>query len=251
MRLKGAVAVVGHFERPKVKKIAAKAAKLLHNWGVACAAADIKKEKFNSKGTALVVVVGGDGTMLRVARELKGSVPVVGIAAGERSVLMAIKPEKMEPDLEKIALGKFKIQKRMRLRAFADGKKLPPALNEVMLVNRNSGGIVDYRLHVNGKKVYRKKADGCIVATPTGSTGHAYSAGGKRLPAGSSKIAVVPMNPLYREAKPKYCSGGSTIVLDGFDTRHWHEAVIDGQPRFAVRKRLVVQRGADAFFVKT
>ncbi|MCX6798616.1 MAG: hypothetical protein NTW59_00795, partial [Candidatus Diapherotrites archaeon] len=71
MRLEGAVAIVGHFERPKVRRLAQKTAQLLHNLGAETSLADIKKKKFNSPKIGLVVVVGGDGTMLRVVRELK------------------------------------------------------------------------------------------------------------------------------------------------------------------------------------
>lgn len=250
MRISGTVAITGHFERRKVRLLAQKARRILHNLGVDCLAAGIKKKSFNRRGVGLVIAVGGDGTMLHVARELKKPTPVVGIAAGKRSALMAIKPGKIGRALEKIAAGKFTVQERVRLQAIADGKRLPLALNEVMLVNKKSGAMVNYRLNLGNKKICRSKADGCIVATPTGSTGHAYSAGGKKLPAGSKTIAIVPSNPYCREAKPVYAGGGCTVALDGFDRQQEHEVVLDGQPRFAVRKRLVAKKGESAFFVK-
>jgi len=244
------ISITGHMERPKVRRLAEKAGHALNGFGAACEISDIERKKFNSAKAKLIIAVGGDGTLLRAAREQRGNAPIVGIAAGEKSALMRIKPEKMDACLKKIALGKFKIEKRMRLQAIADGKKLPPALNEVMLVNRKSSGIINFCLRANGKKVYCKKADGCIVATPTGSTGHAYSAGGKKLTEKSGKIAVVPSNPLYREAKPVYFPAGTAIALDGFGALQEYEVVLDGQPRFAVGKRLVVRKGRDCFFAK-
>jgi len=250
MRISGTVAITGHFERQKVRRLAQKAGRILHNLGVDCLVADIKKKNFNRRGIGLVIAVGGDGTMLHVARELKKPTPVVGIAAGKRSALMAIKPEKVGRALEKIAAGKFTVQERVRLQAITDGKRLPLALNEVMLVNKKSGAMVNYCVRVKGKRLYCGKADGCIIATPTGSTGHAYSAGGKKLPAGGKKIAIVPSNPYCREAKPVYAGGGCTIALDGFGKQQEHEVVLDGQPRFTVRKRLAAKKGESAFFVK-
>ena len=244
------ISITGHMERPKVRRLAEKTARILNGFGAACEISDIERKKFNSAKAKLIIAVGGDGTLLRAAREQRGSAPIIGIAAGEKSVLMRIKPGGMKKALEKIAAGEFSVEKRVRLRATADGKKLPTALNEVMLVNRKSGGIINFCLRVGGKKVYCKKADGCIVATPTGSTGHAYSAGGKKLSEKSGKIAVVPSNPLYREAKPVYFPAGTAIALDGFGAMQKYEVVLDGQPRFAVRKRLVVRKGRDCFFAK-
>ncbi len=246
----GLIVATGHFERPDVKRIAKKVEGELQKHGANCKAVDIKGKKFNGKNVELVVVVGGDGSLLRVVRELQGERPVVGIAAGEQSALMQIKLNQLERKLGRIARRKFRIQKRLRLQAVADGKKLPPALNEVMLVNKKSGAIISYCLQINGREAYRCKADGCIIATPTGSTGHSYSAGGKRLELGSKKMAIVPSNPLNRAVKPLYKSRGCRVVLTGFDAKQNYEAVVDGQPRFPVRKRLLVKRGKDALFLK-
>ncbi len=244
------IAITGHFERPKVKRIAKKAEARLQKLGAKAVAADIKKKKFNGKKIRLVIAVGGDGTLLRVVRELRARKAVVGIAAGEQSALMQIKQEHLQRALQRIAKGKYSIQKRLRLQALAGRKPLQEALNEVMLVNSKSGAIINYCLYVNGKRRYCCRADACIVATPTGSTGHAYSAGGKRLPAGCKKIAVVPSNPLNRAAKPLYLKGGSKIALLGFDEKQGHEVVVDGQPRFRVKKRLLVSVGKEALFLK-
>ena len=262
----GLISITGHFERQKVKRLAEKAKRILQLLGAECIAADIKKKKFNAKNVSLVMAVGGDGTLLRTVRELREQKPILGIAAGEQCALMQIKPAQMRKALQKIVEGKYKVQRRMRLQAGADGKKLPLALNEVMLLNRKSGAIINYCLRVNGKRAFAKhfsqgffpkgkkaycaRADGCIVATPTGSSGHAYSAGGKKLPAGSNKIAVVPSNPLNRAVKAIYVNANSRIVLSGFNGKQGCEVVLDGQPRFAVKKILLIKRGKDALFVR-
>ncbi len=259
------IALTGHFERQKVKRIAEKAKRILQLLGAQCIAADIKKKKFNAKNVSLVIAVGGDGTLLRVARELEDEKPILGIAAGEQCALMQAKPAQMRKALQKIVEGKHAVQKRLRLQASADGKRLQAALNEVMLLNKKSGAIINYCLQVNRKRVYCARADGCIVATPTGSSGHSYSAGGKKLPAGGSRIAVVPSNPLNRAVKAIYVKGNSKIVLSGFYAKQFsqgflpskkayekqgYEVVLDGQPRFAVKKSVLIKRGKDALFVR-
>ncbi|MBN2066842.1 MAG: NAD(+)/NADH kinase [Candidatus Diapherotrites archaeon] len=246
----GFVSITGHFERPKVRGIAKRAEAILKKLGKECKASDIKAKKFNSKDAELVLAVGGDGTLLRVVRELKREIPVLGIAAGEKCALMQAKQKQLPEKLKKIAEGKFKVEKRLRLEARADGKKIGLALNEAMLVNKKSGSIISYCLKVNGKRQYYCRADACIVSTATGSTGHAFSAGGKRMKAGSSSIAIVPSNALNRAEKAVYRAGSSIIVLDGFCAKQEHEAVLDGQPRFPVKKRLLARRGRDALFLK-
>ncbi len=245
------IAITGHFERPKVKRLAEKAEKLLHDLGVECTAADIRKKEFNSQKVETVIAVGGDGTLLRVVRELKKEKPVLGVAAGRHSFLMNVKEKSLEKALKKVALGKCRVEERMRLQAVADGKKMPPALNEAMVVNRESAALARFLLKVNGRKKGLIEADGLIIATPTGSTGHAYSAGGKRLGIGGKKLAVVPSNPLHRKAKPFYVKSGSKIVVEGFDKGEEFEAIVDGRVRKVVKKRLSVGRGRHALIIKT
>ena len=248
--LRHLIVVTGHFERPKVRKAADKVKKVLNGLNAEFSASNVKAKKLNSSKTKLVVVIGGDGTLLRVVRELKKAKPVLGIAAGERSALMQVKPKLIEKALEKLVKGTFSIQKRLRLQAKADGKTLATALNEVMLVNKKSGEIIGYCLNLNNKKKYCWKADACIVATPTGSTGHSYSAGSKKLAIGSHKIAIVPSNALNREQKPVYTKGNTAIALTGFDSTKQYEAVIDGRIRHKVKAKLTIKQGPNALFIR-
>jgi len=245
----GLIVVTGHFERPQVKKIAQKAKKLLHNLGADCTVSSIRGKRFKNKAAKTIVAIGGDGTLLRVMRGLKYARPVLGIAAGTRCALMQVKPEHMETALKKIVRGTARTEKRMRLASKADGKRLPNALNEVMLVNRESGGLTRFLLKVNGRKKGIVEADGLIISTPTGSTGHSYSAGGKRISIGSNVIAIVPSNHVNRSMQPLYVMGNSIIELSGFKKREKYQVVLDGRHRRNVSKRLVVKRGKDALFL--
>jgi NAD+ kinase len=244
------ILVTGHFERPKVKRLAKKAEKLLHNFGAGCLASDIREREFNSPVIKAVIAVGGDGTLLKVVREMKSQTPVVGIAAGTKCRLMAIKENSLEKALKKIALGKYSVEKRMRLQANIAGKKMPPALNEAMVVNRESGSLARLFLKVNNRGKGLVEADSLIIATPTGSTGHSFSAGGKRLKPGSGKIAVVAGNSLNRGFNPLYLGKNSRIVVSGIGKRKHYEVVGDGRVRKALKGKLAVKKGKDALFLR-
>jgi NAD+ kinase len=243
------IAVTGHFERSEVKRTALKAKKLLEGFGAKCVFAGIEKKPFNFTKAEAVVAVGGDGTLLRVVREMKKQKPVLGIAAGSLGALMQVKGKGLGKAMQKLAKGKFKVEKRARLSVFCDGKKMPPALNEAMLVNRESGSIACFKLSI-GKKSRDIKADGIIIATPTGSTGHAFSAGAKKLSHKSKRLAVAASNPLQRGFKPVYPKDGSSIRLSGFEKGQSLELVIDGRIRKRAMKSVLAKKGAPALMIK-
>lgn len=248
--MKNLISITGHLERPKVKRLALRAKKFLEQHGKKCTVSGIAGKGFNSKKAELVIAIGGDGTLLRVVRELKKAKPVLGIAAGRKSVLMQVKEKKLEKAMEKIAKGSFKVEKRARLQALVDGKKMPLALNEAMAANKESAAIARFKLKVNGKSRGEIMADGLIISTPTGSTGHAFSAGGKRLRHGSKKIAVVASNSLGRSFKPLYLDEKSKVEVTIPKTGEKHLVIVDGRVRKRLWKKLVVEKGKIAEIIR-
>ncbi len=244
-RLSNRILVTGHFERPAVKKLAAKAKGILHE---KCKCVDIRKKAFGKAQHKAAVVLGGDGTLLRTVRKTKGRIPVLGIAAGSRNALMHVKPEKMEKTLHRLSDNRFSVEERLRLQAIVDGSPLPEALNEVLVVNKKSGDLAVFKLKA-GQRLINVEADGVIFATPTGSSGHAFSAAGKRLAIGSNKLSVVPSNPLNRKMKPFYLEPKAKIRAYGFEKGEY-VAVIDGKIRKKIGKELRIRRGENALFVK-
>ena len=243
------IAITGHFERGKVRATAEKLFSMLRANGTEAAMLDISSRRLRLRKFDFVCVVGGDGSLLRAARELRHGTALLGIAAGKRGYLMQVKPEQLGKAAEQIAAGKYCIEERARLKGIADGKHLPLALNELLVVPRRSGSLIEC-LVVAGEKRERISCDGLIVATSTGSSGHAYSAGGMKLEEGGGKFIVVPSNPLNRQGKPFTVPGKKRVIVKCLEAGSHVEVVVDGRERFRLKEKLIVESGRPALLIK-
>jgi NAD+ kinase len=243
------IAVTGHLERERVKRIAERLLSMLRQEGFEAKLFGIASKKLKKNRFGLVLVVGGDGSLLRVARELRKQVPLLGIAAGKRSFLMQVRPRQMAKAVKMIAREKFEIEYRARLAGKADGKRLPLALNEFLVVPKKSGMLISC-IVTAGKERKKVEADGLIIATPTGSSGHAFSAGGRRVGLGEKKFIVVPSNPLNRKPKAFTVSSRKRISVKCLAREAAMEVVVDGRARFPLKKKLLVEGGEPALLLK-
>ncbi|NKB31896.1 MAG: NAD(+) kinase [Pseudomonadales bacterium] len=160
----------------------------------------------------LVVVVGGDGSMLNVAKHVASEgVPVIGINRGKLGFLTDILPDEIESQLDEVLSGKYTVEKRFLLDAVVNegGEKKPlgSALNDVVLHPGKAAQMIEFELFVNDRFVYSQESDGLIVATPTGSTAYALSAGGPIMHPDLNAVVLVPMYPHSLNSRP--------IVIDG------------------------------------
>jgi NAD+ kinase len=131
----------------------------------------------------MVVVFGGDGTFLSIARQMIWkSIPILGVNMGTLGFLTEVKVEEVYETLELVLKGKYSIQERSMLEACVkrEGKELfcLPVLNDVVITKSAIARVIDFRLSLNGVPVARMKADGLIASTPTGSTAYSLAAGG-------------------------------------------------------------------------
>lgn len=195
----------------------------------------------------VAVALGGDGTLLRACRELPAGTPVLGVNCGRHGNLMNVKREKMLHAVEKLLAGKYAVEKRTRIVAVVGGKKKPLALNEVELVTPQFGRIMEYELRVNGKLKMRDRADGVIVATPTGSTGHAYSAGGKKINPKRGVFEIVPINSMHNRGKVLMVPDSAKITLAKFTKGC--EVIIDGKVRVPAKGSVLLRRGEPALLL--
>ena len=145
-----------------------------------------------------VLVLGGDGTLLSVAREVAGTgMPVLGINLGTLGFLAEVEPNRMEEAIERLMNGDYLTEERMMLDATVvhDGKEtvLSSALNDVTLTRCGSLQMIRYSIFVNGKLLCNMGADGVIVSTPTGSTGYNMSAGGPIAEPGAKLMMLTPV----------------------------------------------------------
>ena len=199
----------------------------------------------------LAIVIGGDGTMLAAARDLvKHRVPLVGINQGRLGFMTDIGHRDMHAGVGAILDGNYSIEERSVLEAEVSrqGKSLVRtiALNEAVIGKGSQGRLIEFELHIDGEFVYNLRADGIIVATPTGSTAYALSAQGPILHPAVPALALVPLNPHTLSARPVSVSDRSVIeivMLHAQDAR----AHFDGLPLhdMAEGDRLVLKRSAD------
>jgi NAD+ kinase len=166
----------------------------------------------------VAVVVGGDGTMLSIARLLAPcDVPLIGINQGRLGFLTDIPLATMEEALAGILAGRFVEERRWLLQATmrrqdgADGTAI--ALNEVVTSRGSQGGMIDLAVEVDGVFVYAMRADGLIVATPTGSTAYALSAQGPIVHPQVPAILLVPVAPHALTNRPIAIGDKSTISI--------------------------------------
>jgi NAD+ kinase len=199
----------------------------------------------------LAVVIGGDGTMLAAARDLvKQHVPLVGINQGRVGFMTDIGQDHMRAGIGAILDGKYSIEERTLLDAeiFHGSKSVfrTIALNEAVVSKGSEARLIEFDLSLDGEFVYTLRADGMIVATPTGSTAYALSAQGPILHPAVPALALVPLNPHTLSARPVSVSDKSVIEITlarAVDAR----AHFDGFALhdFAQGDRLVLKRSGD------
>lgn len=200
----------------------------------------------------LAIVLGGDGTMLAAARALaRHKVPLAGINQGRLGFMTDIALSEMSDSVGAILEGRGSIEERALLEAgiLRGGKPILAtlALNEAVVSKGSQARLIEFKLTIDGEYVYALRADGVIVATPTGSTAYALSAQGPILQPTVRAFALVPLNPHVLSARPVSVSDASVIEIelvravdarahfDGFALTDLHEG-----------DRLVLRRSADA-----
>lgn len=166
----------------------------------------------------LVVVVGGDGSLLHAARALsKYNTPVVGVNRGRLGFLTDISPTDVLHKLGQVLDGDFVFDQRFLLEVEVRSKQQTIyhdiALNDVVLHSGKSVHMIDFELNIDGQYVYRQHSDGLIVASPTGSTAYALSGGGPIVHPNMDAIVIVPMHPHTLSSRPIVVSGQSEIKI--------------------------------------
>ncbi len=178
------------------------------------------------KSCELVIVVGGDGSLLQVASILaENDVPVIGVNRGRLGFLTDILPEQLESVLSDVLAGQYKIESRFLLdvESARDGKQvkfLGSALNDVVLHPGKAVQMIEFSLYINDEFVYNQASDGLVVATPTGSTAYAMSAGGPIMHPKLDALVLVPINPHSLSSRPIVVDGSCELTLIVGDRHH-------------------------------
>jgi len=179
-----------------------------------------------NQNAEIVVTIGGDGTVLKALEEIEK--PIFTINSGGMGFLCETESKYAKEGLQRVIDGKYNIEERAKLKVTVDKKRLPDAANEVTIQTARIAKIMYLQIFVEGELLETFGADGVIIATPTGSTSYALSAGGPILDPAVNAMVIAPIAPFKLSARPwvvpldkkvgvklLYKSKKSYVVIDG------------------------------------
>ena len=194
---------------------------------------EMNKYRFKDK-LDLLIVLGGDGTLLGVARDINGKydVPILGVNIGNLGFLSSIEIQDFSEALKKIKNGQYIIQNRILLECTMlnqDDNDKGKALNDVVIARGTLSRMAKFEVFIDNKLYYRFKGDGLIVSTPTGSTGYSFSAGGPFIYPDVDVIILTPICPHTRGMQPIVLKSSSEILIKAENYNGEIYLTFDGQ----------------------
>lgn len=224
------VALIGKYKTPEITGPLLHLAAFLTSKGVAVVVDNLTAENIRQNpyrtlpleamggAVDLAIVLGGDGTMLNIVRTLTPlGIPLVGVNQGRLGFLTDISLDTMQQTIDALLDGEFVTEQRMLLstRILRDGAEVfnSLAFNEVVLHRGNNSNMIEFEVRIDGEYLYNQRADGLIVATPTGSTAYALSAGGPLLHPSLDLIALVPVCPHTLSNRPIVVKSESVLEI--------------------------------------
>ncbi len=187
--------------------------------------ATFRPEEFKSVGA--VIAIGGDGTVLR-AHRLVVEKPVIGINVGERGFLAEAEPAEVEAVVENLLKKRFEVLEAPKLAPTVKGRELPDAVNDIVVLPRKVGKTISLEVFIDKEFAFRFRGDGIVVATPTGSTGYARSAGGSILDPQTDTLTLVPICPSAPQAPKLVVPSRREIVVKAVRPGERGVVVVDG-----------------------
>jgi NAD+ kinase len=174
-----------------------------------------------------VIIIGGDGTILRTIQQMDRPVPVLGINWGEVGFLADLEPFEAPEFVRKLA-GGFSVEERMRITLSNDSTCLGTALNEALIVTSRPAKMLKFSIMVDGVTTEQFRADGLLISTPTGSTAYAMSAGGPIVDPRIQGFLLVPLAPYLLSSRPHLISSDRHLEVK-LESSKPANLVIDGQ----------------------
>ena len=200
----------------------------------------------------LIVVVGGDGSVLLTVHQMRKQIPVLGINWGEVGFLADLEPDEAHTFFATHRTG-FQAERRMRVSLSVEGKWLGDALNEAVIVTDRPAKMLRFAVSVDGIPAERFRADGLLISTPTGSTAYAMSAGGPIVDPQIEGFLLIPLAPYMLSSRPHLISTARNLEIS-LETEKPAHLVIDGQSTFELERKatVTVRKSAEpALFVNT
>jgi NAD+ kinase len=207
---------------------------------------------FDEIAADLVVIVGGDGSVLLTVYQMRKQVPVIGINWGEVGFLADLEPDEARSFFATHRDG-LQVERRMRVSLSVRGNRLGDALNEAVIVTDRPAKMLRFVVSVDGTLAERFRADGLIISTPTGSTAYAMSAGGPIVDPQIEGVLLIPLAPYMLSSRPHLISTARNLEVS-LETDKPAHLVIDGQITFELERKatVTVKKSEDpALFVNT
>ena len=194
----------------------------------------------------MIIVLGGDGTLLSVARLVEGNgIPILGINVGGLGFLTEVTHEELYQTMEKVFNNEFIMEERLLLKAqiFRHGELVAQsfALNDVTVSKGTLAKMIKLEIYVNSQFVTALRGDGVIIATPTGSTAYSLSAGGPILHPSVGALVITPISPHTLTNRPIVIPDRVKIETILKSKEEGGMATFDGQVGFSLRQEDVVE----------
>lgn len=187
----------------------------------------VQGKSASESGSDVVIVVGGDGTILRTIQQMQKPVPVLGINYGEVGFLADLEPSEAIEFIKTLPSG-FTVEPRMRISLLKDGIPIGNALNEALIITTRPAKMLRFSIIVDGVTAEQFRADGLLVSTPTGSTAYAMSAGGPIVDPRVEGYLIVPLAPYLLSSRPHVISDRRRLEIK-LESSKPANLVIDGQ----------------------
>ena len=196
--------------------------------------------------TEVIIVFGGDGTLLSVARHYgHQGIPILGVNVGGLGFITAINLEKLYPILEKVLHYDFQVEERMQLtgKVIRQGEIFceQSVLNDVVINKGALARIVELKTYIDNEYLTTYRADGLIVATPTGSTAYSLGAGGPIVFPTLQSITLIPICPFMLSNRPLILPDNFTVAVVLDDRSRDVYLTFDGQVGFELQARDIVE----------
>lgn len=235
--------------------------KFLEEHNVECKVSSMQSTKKNinmsytnpedvDKDTDCIIVIGGDGTLIQAARDLRDlDIPLIGVNMGHLGFLAEIEQENLQETLGMIINNKCKIESRIMLcgSVYRDNKMIYEdiSLNDIVFGRAGNLRVIDFKIYVNGEYLNLYSADGVIIATPTGSTAYNLSAGGPILEPCANIMVITPICSHTLSQRSIVLSADSTVKIEICSNRHSDDndtkVYFDGNSSFVLKAGDIIE----------
>ncbi|HDO19653.1 MAG TPA: sugar kinase [Thermoplasmatales archaeon] len=180
----------------------------------------------------IVITIGGDGTILYALEYIDK--PIFAINCSAMGFLTEVDSKFAKSGLKKILEGEYNVEERAKLKVFLNNKRLPDAANEITIQTANIAKLIEFSILVEDELIEKIRADGIIVATPTGATGYALSVGGPIVDPLVEAVVIAPIAPFKLSARPWIIPYRKRICVELSEKSKDGKLVIDGKSTYSV-----------------